>query len=611
MLVCASLFSTFHSPLSTLNAQTVEFSMNGWLYSDAFALTLMQHGVPADSGYTIRYTLNGSEPTADAPLYSEPLRLSSVLAPSSSLFRIQNAPDDNWHCPPDVERIIVIRAALFNRTGQRLSPVNTQSYVISSLLGRTIQLPVVSICTDSAGLYDPDTGIAVRGRHFNPELPNSTGNYFQRGRQWERRASFAFYDPASGIPFTQDCGLRMHGSSQRARSQKGFSLYARRQYGDSRFRHEFFPLSTLHSPLSTPQYRRLVLRPWRTSWSGAGIEDWLCQRLAEPLECDHLATRPVVLFLNGEYWGIYFLEEKADEYYIEEHYGIDHNWVNLLSGRGDFVEHGSGEPWDDLTRWLQNADLANPDDYELFASQVDIDALTDYMLLQILVCNADWPANNVRIWNAPGQPFRWIFYDGDGTLAKYHANNFILNNLTCDDPAQVYPSSPEATLLFRRLLANPDFVQRSSERLRQMATGELDPHRSAALLADIVAQVEDEVPYQIARFNYPRSIGQWRTSVATIADFLKVKPASMTADYIAHFASGDIVTNIEVGDSGIIVEASRTDETSLTVYDVYGRVVHRSHTALRPGSNLLPVPDVPAGRYFLVIGDKTITSIMK
>ncbi len=588
-LVCVSLFFIFQ--FSLLNSQTVEFSMNGWIYHDAFTLRLMQHGVPADSGCTIRYTLDGSEPSATSLLYDEPLTLSPKLYSKSNLYRIQNAPDDNWYCPKDVERIVVVRAALFDRMGERISPVNTQSYIVNSLMGRTLQLPVVSICTDSAGLFNPDTGIALRGKHYNPALPNSTGNYFQRGRDWERRATFAYYNPKDGVPFTQDCGLRMHGSSQRARSQKGFSLYARKRYGGGNFEHDFFGHITSDKGVvqwdtPIPKYRRLVLRPWRTSWSGAGIEDWICQRLAEPLACDHLETRPVVLFLNGEYWGIYFLEEKADEYYIEEHYGIDHDWVNLLSGRGDFVEHGSGEAWDDLTRWLEHADLSDPDDYAQFAAQVDIDALLDYMMLQILVCNADWPANNVRIWNAPGEPFRWIFYDGDGTLAKYHANSYILNNLTCNDSTQVYPSSPQATLLFRRLLANPDFLQSSMERLAEMTTGELAPQRSSALLADIVAQVEDEVPYQIARFNYPNSMNKWHASVTAIADFLKIKPSTMNTDYVAHFKTP------EYGEQG----AEMADAT-LTIYDIYGRIVLFQTLNEQDSYEL---PDLPPGRYFVI-----------
>lgn len=570
--------------------------MNGWLYRDAFTLRLIQHGVPADSGYTIHYTLDGSEPSAASTLYGEPLTLSPELYSKSDLYRIQNCPDDNWYRPAEVEHIVVVRAALFDRGGRRISPIGTQSYVISSLMGRTIQLPIVSICADSADLFDHDSGIALRGSRYNPVLPNSTGNYFQRGREWERRASFAFYDPASGIPFTQDCGLRMHGSSQRARSQKGFSFYARRQYGGGTFRHDFFGDGV-------GEYKRLVLRPWRTSWSGAGIEDWLCQRLAEPLACDHLATRPVVLFINGEYWGIYFLEEKPDEYYIEEHYGIDHDWINLLSGRGDFVEHGSGEPWDDLTRWLEHADLSDPDHYERFAAQVDIDALLDYMMLQILVCNADWPANNVRIWSAPGEPFRWIFYDGDGTLAKYHPNSYILNNLVCNDSTQVYPSSPQATLLFRRLLANPDFLRRSMERIGEMSTGELDPRRSTVLLDEIVGQVQDEVPYQIARFNYPRSMNQWRSAVATITDFLRERPASMTNDYIAYFGTDRIVTGFEIQGSIMGVTASRVGETTLIVYDIYGRIAYQSRLQVQPGDNDVDLPDLSRGRYFVILGD--------
>ena len=595
-------FSFFIFQFSILNSQTVEFSLNGWFYREAFSLKLMHHGVPANTGHTIHYTLDGSEPSATSPQYSEPLMLSAGLYSSSNIYRIQNAPDDNWYCPADVERIIVVRAALFDSAGQRLSPVNTQSYIVSSLIGRTIQLPVVSICTDSASLFNPDTGIALRGNHYNPSLPNSTGNYFQRGREWERKASFAFYDPDGGIPYTQDCGLRMHGSSQRARSQKGFSLYARRQYGDSRFRHDFFNTGNT----STLGYRRLVLRPWRTSWSGAGIEDWLCQRLAAPLACDNLDTRPVVLFLNGEYWGIYFLEEKADEYYIEEHYDIDHSWVNLLSGRGDFVEHGSGEGWDELTRWLEHADLSDPEAYSLFASRVDIDALLDYMILQILVCNADWPANNVRIWSAPGEPMRWIFFDGDGTLAKYHSNSYILNNLVCDDSTQVYPSSPQATLLFRRLLANPGFLQRSIERLDEMANNEFNTRRSSRLLEEIVSQVEDEVPYQIARFNYPRSINRWHGTVETIADFLKTRPSTMIADYIAMFGGGRerqpwLAVNPATGREALHYETQSVGKATLTIYDVYGRVAHSSHLSVQPGANVIDIPPLPCGRYFAAI----------
>jgi len=563
----------------------------------------MASGVSRDSSVAIRYTIDGSEPTAADSIYRSPLQLSPELYSPLDLFRIQNAPDEGWYCPEDVEHIVVLRAALFDTAGRRLSPINTQSYIVSDLLGRTITLPVVSLCIDSASLYDTNTGIAVRGCRYDPVLANSSGNYFQRGREWERPVSFAFYDYSSGIPFTQTCGLRMHGSSQRARAQKGFSLYARREYGESRFNHRFFEDESLE------QYKRLVLRPWRTSWSGAGIEDWLCQQIAMPLGCDHLATRPVVLFINGEYWGIYFLEEKADEHYVEEHYDVDHDWVNLLSGSADFVEHGSGDGWDELTRWLEQADLSNPDDYAYMASQVDIDNLMDYMLLQILVCNADWPANNVRIWSMPGGPWRWIFYDLDGTLAKYHANSYILGNLTCNDSTKVYPSSPQATLLFRRLLANPDFLERSIVRLGEISSEVFNQHRTSALLDDIVGQVTDEVPYQVARFHYPRSFNQWQSAIATIADFLKIKPATMTQDYIDFFSGSRHVVppTLEVdpatGRAELHYQAGRAGDATLIIYDIYGRVVYRDSRPVNAGAGVMDLPDMQSGTYFVCFGD--------
>ena len=79
--VCVVMLSTFHFSFSSLHSQTVEFSMNGWLYRDAFTLRLMQHGVSPDSGYTIHYTVDGSTPTAASAIYSEPLPLSHSSIP--------------------------------------------------------------------------------------------------------------------------------------------------------------------------------------------------------------------------------------------------------------------------------------------------------------------------------------------------------------------------------------------------------------------------------------------------------------------------------------------------------------------------------------------------
>lgn len=544
----ASLLSLFFILLSSFftpaHAQMVHFSRPGGFYADTFSLALQLAYAPKGETFTIRYTLNGNTPTECDTPYTAPIPLSAACLSRSALFRVPNVPEDRWYAPDSVERIIVVRAAAFDAEGYQRSPVTTHAYLIDSLLHRRISLPVVSLCADSLSLFDADTGLMVPGWYFDRRYAYSTGNYFQRGRHWERPAAFAYYTPDGGAT-EQDCGLRIHGNSQRVLVQKGLSLYARREYGDKRFDYPFF------GPEGRESYRRLVLRPWSTSWSGAGIEDWLCQHLADSLRFDNLATRPVVLFLNGEYWGIYFLEEKADEHYIEEHHGVDSREVDLLAYWGDEVENGSAERWDALCQWL----LADGTDLGRLSSEVDTAAVMDYMLMQILILNDDWPVSNVRQWAAEGRPWRWIFFDADGALASFPDNAAILDYMTYRASGPTSHTSPQSTLLFRRLLANRTFLEASMARLRELVATRFDYRRSGALLQQVVDEVESEVPYQIRRFDKPSSMVRWRMAVEVIDEFLRTEPEAMVNEYAQYFG----------------LERPKSD--LCTVFDRYGRLV--------------------------------------
>lgn len=555
--------------LSSATGQVVSFSHEGGFYADTFTLSMTLDYVPQGEGpYTIHYTLNGNEPTECDTLYRAPIALTEACYSTSSLYRVPTVPADRWFAPEAVERIIVVRAAAFDTDGYRCSPVTTHSYLIDSLLGRRITLPVVSLCADSLSLFDHDTGLFVPGWYHDPRYAYSTGNYFQRGRQWEREVSFAYYD-VDGSVMEQTCGLRAHGNSQRVLAQKGLSLYARNDYGERTFRHPFF------GEQARGNYRRLVLRPWSTSWSGTGIEDWLCQQIADSLRFDHLATRPVVLFINGEYWGIYFLEEKADEHFVEERHHVPSKDVDLLTYWGDEVENGTATRWDELYRWLEGADLEREADYDYLASQVDIDAVMDYMLMQILILNDDWPVSNVRQWAAPGRKWRWIFFDADGALSSFPDNAAILDYMTYKASGPSTHTTLRSTLLFRRLFGSRRFLERSMGRLHEIVRTHFAYSHTGPMLADIVRQVESEVPYQIRRFDKPSSMLRWRMSVEVIDDFLRTEPEAMVNEYAQYF--------------GLVLPPSE----GFAAYDRYGRQV------LPAGSREGQLKSMPKGIYFL------------
>ncbi len=587
--------------VASATGQNVIFSHNGGFYADAFDLSLYGPG-----DYTIRYTLNGSIPTAASKAYTAPISLTEQAYSPSNIYRLQNAPDDRWYLPEEVEHIIVVRAALFDSQGVRRSPVATQDYLVSSLLGRDMSLPVVSLCVDSTDLFDYDSGIFVPGRHYDPNDPNSyrTGNYYMRGREWERRAHFTFCEGGKRR-LSQDCGVRIHGISQRNKSQKALTLYAREDYGEKKFSYPFFKNRT------AKKYKRLVLRTLQATqpYSSDGVRDWLCQQLAEPLRCDNLASRPVVMFLNGEYWGIYFLEEKPDQHYIENLHDIDDDSVSVVNF-WSATESGDPDRWNNFYDRLTELDITNPVDSAWLAASVDIDAFIDYMLLELFITNRDWPANNARCWSASGQPWRWIFFDGDYSMDDRTFDRYA--NLVCEDPEVSYPTSPRATLLIRLLLANETWKQRSAERLQQLVNSHFSDRRCRTLVDEIRAALDPELKYQMDRFNYPATRQVWLDDLSFVDNYLLRNNRYIVNEYQnflaidssenhTDFSKMTIFPNPSIGEALLWVYSDSERDSELGIYDLRGGGIYYETLRIIAGPNLFRLPHMASGVYLVAL----------
>ena len=362
--------------------EKVVFSAPGGFYENGFPLGL-------DCLYAnhyITYTTNGATPTAGSTRYSEPLTLGEDLFSNSDIFTIVNCIPSTYHRTEEVQKAIVIRAAVFDENDSCVSPIATNSYFIRSLGCDFHGMPVVSIVTDSLSLFDYETGIFIPGIHYDPSDSTHTGNYCERGREWERLVNLEFYEP-DNTGINQLCGLRTHGGASRWYQQKGLRFFAREEYGKKRFKHPFFESTSITS------FKRLNLHPFRCSnWLQTGGQEYLAQTVAADLDIESLAVRQTVVFINGEYWGIYTLEESPDERYLEDHYDVDLEKVNIIKYWG-VTEHGSGTDWWGVKTWLAEADLSQPGDSAYAFSRIDVGNFIDYVLLETYSANLDWPQN--------------------------------------------------------------------------------------------------------------------------------------------------------------------------------------------------------------------------
>lgn len=488
------LLLTVHSAAATNTDSIVSFSTLGGFYDTSFSLSLT-----CPQGLSIHYTTNGNTPTSNDALYGEPLFLDNELYSKSNIYTIQTCPDENWFVPDAIQRCIVIRAAVFDSEGNRVGPVVTNSYFIQTLEAYPANLPVVSLCADSSALFGHEEGILLqKGAH---------ANCFKRGKEWERLCNMEFYEhDNSGI--NQQAGLRMHGNSARQGLQKGMKVYARKEYGHKRFCHKFFNTTENHC------FKHLVLKPLK---GGIGLKDHISNQIAYSINVETMASRPVILYLNGEYWGIYFLKEKPDAHFISDHYGYDDDDVNVIESWYGHVADGNNENFVAMMRWLMKADMSDEETYKQACQMIDMDNFIDYYSYCMFVGISDWPDMNMRCWQAGNGKWRWIFYDGDG---GFGATPNMVRIATYTGDNALAP-----VLLFTKLFANDDFRNRFYCRYGHLLTHEFGSENTLAILESCMAPFNDESieNAHFARFGYTTPEYKFENLSVSISNFLKYR----------------------------------------------------------------------------------------
>ncbi len=585
--------------LAFAKAQEVTFSTPGGFYDNPFELTLSCN----HQGKVIHYTTNGNTPTANDPIYREPLRLSENLYSGSYIYTIPNCPKTMWFLPETVQKCIVIRAAAFDENGSLTGKVTTNTYLIKSLGCDTHGLPAVSICADSLDLFDYDRGIFVPGAYQDPSNPEGTGNYYQSGREWERPMNFEFYETDNrGV--NQKAGIRTHGGNGRKLQQKCMKIYARDEYGKKRFKHQFF------ETIPDSSFKHLIFKPFTSSWTQSGINDYLSNQLAARLNLETVASRPVVLYLNGEYWGIYYIHEKPDEHYLEDHCHVDIEDINLIEDWYGTCEAGNNLNFLELYDFIANNDLSEADAYTYVASRMDISNFIDYQIFEIFTANLDWPANNMRCWQEGNRPWRWIFFDGDIGLITKEFDAFA--NATYDGPSS-YPSSSTCTLFLRKLLENESFKVDFLNRFNQLLHSAFAYETTKPLKDKAFETLKGEIPDQVVRFHNPDSLQLWEQHMEGIDAFLSLRERYVLEQMQDYFYTDNYSFTIETlypspaqSEIRIQTQFDKTAQTTVQIFDIQGRLHWSMERTFGAGTFefILPI-HLPSGTYILRIGDTT------
>ena len=377
----------------------------------------------------VQCTFDGSEPDSTTPAFSE-ARL--------------------------IDTTTVVRCYEF--ISGMLAKQQTETYFVNE----KINMPVVSISVDPYYVKEY--------LNASPCLPNPC----KEAKFWEdveypaHVEYFANGSSSKEKAFEINAGLSIAGNYSRNFEKKSVEIRMRKEYQSGKIHYPLFETRPEKSA-----FKGFKLRNNGNRFERDLYEDALATSLLEGTNVDYQRSRQVIVFYNGKYQGIFGMQEKLNEHFIETNYGIDNNNVDFIKIINDniYLKNGS---LDDYLNTIQFIDKSNFKDdsaaYQSVAKMIDIPNYLEYMAAEIFYFNNDWPQNNVRAWKSGNSPWKFIAYDIDNgfdflpKLAGFTENTNMIEwilgggrpNLPCSG-GNNYKCFGN---IFIKLIQNSDFKQK-------------------------------------------------------------------------------------------------------------------------------------------------------
>ena len=390
----------------------------------------------------IYYTLDGSVPDRESLLYTEPLVL---------------------------DQTTIIRAISIVD-----GKVDSDCASFSYFINEDHSLPVVSLVCEPADMFSPGQG----GIYANPEYDR------------EIDASVAFFGDEG--EFASDCAVTLHGASSRKMWQKkSFKLIFRSRYGGD-LNYDIFQTGEITS------FHSILLRGGGIS-SMHIVRDELGSEVADAV-CDSalaLDTRYCVLYINGEYFGVYALREAYSAKYVADHTGSDEENVTIARAPVKF-----GELYD-LFEYIIHHDMTDPDCYAYASDHLDMESLANWMAMEAYFNNFDI-AGNIRYvkGDVPDAKWRLALFDLDISMTSVYAGW-----------EQVFHPGYQIGQVTNALRKSPQFRQTVLECASTLYHNGLTDSYMLTVYDEIIAQIDPEMERDCLRWRNSLDLWTWNVQV--------------------------------------------------------------------------------------------------
>eukprot|EP00833_Pecoramyces_ruminatium_P014431 jgi/Orpsp1_1/1188463/evm.model.d7180000065038.1 len=512
-----------------------EFNLESGFYKDSSVKLKIK---ASDPKAIIYYTTDGSIPNENSTIYKKPIVLKNKSFEENVLSAYKQVdPYEDFIPHEKIKKANIIRAiAKYPNKNNTVSEVVSKTYWVGmnrkKLYG---ELPLISLMTDPDNLFGYENGIYCMGKDYddwvseNPENANvvyyqKKGNYNRKGKASEVLASLEYFpgnERRKG--FIDNVGIRIMGAVSRTFIQKSFRVNYRDEYGKKNLKYEIIP-GNMRSDGKGPieKYKSFNIRNGGNDFRFIVFRDEALQTLVRE-RGNFFETQQqdlAVLYLDGEFWGVYDICEDYGDNYFENNYGFDKK--NVIMIKKDKVEAGEESDMELFNKTIEqiiSTNMTVPENYANIKKQFDVDGFAWYGAFHIYIENRDgvFQSNNWAMWrvrepvpdavNGDGI-WRWMLYDTESAAGlNRNATNYdvatVLND-ALDETSSLKDRLGSKLLV--TFMKNRDFKNMFINALCDIRNIDFALDRVNPLLDKINKKIKNVMTDHFIRFGYEEYI---------------------------------------------------------------------------------------------------------
>lgn len=527
----------------------LRFSAESGFYEEPFELKLS-----APFGAKIYYTLDGSVPDENAFLYTTPILIEDATSqPNVHSMRTDTSPifssESCEYRLPDypIDKCTIVRAACRDADGN-FGEAKTESYFVGyDEKAGYRNMNVMSVVTDPGNLFDYDTGIYVLGRKYDTELDENgqplweNANSYNHGSAWERPADILIFNTERETVLKQSCGVRIQGGGSRTYLPKSLNFYARETYSSAaRFYVDLFGTEYMADTVTLSAGGQDAFIKFR---------DMLVSTLTQNRAFCTMSFEPYVMFLDGEYWGVYWLTERYNDTYLGYYYGVDAD--NVIMMKNNKLTRESEEDWavyGSMSNYLQDTDFTDEENYKSVEYIIDLRSYIDYYATEIYIGSCvDWPGTNEAFWRVrkPSENGAESMYgDGRWRWMLFDVNSGSLREAVVEK--DVLALTMERSPAFRNLCQSDAFKEQFTVTLMDLANETFSVENTEPVIEEWLALMRAPMEVHLRRFYGEEGLYHFDEEVEDIRTFIKSRRPYAAQHLKENFGLEGALASVEI-----------------------------------------------------------------